>query len=313
VGGPRANVSALTEPEFAGDKKAKREIKRLHNVIDKAQDGLLDVVPTTIAGVAALLDYAAEHAPQGNGWGGGSLLDDGAPRGWEKEHGVTWEVVLHKKLAAALPTISSSQTMTGFGGGGQLGANFQYRHTVFGFEVDADASSQKTSSNTLTATMSSFATARARIGYAYDRIHYYVTGGGGYVQFSSSGTTTSSTGAPVTTTGTSRRTAWVAGAGSKSAVTPNVILRFEFLYLQLLENTQNSASATPATSSKRVYNMIGRVGLSYKWWIISSAHSRPFCSSWKIGFCRFGMADLSSLSSADEEIVLRALSAAEAR
>jgi outer membrane immunogenic protein len=159
---------------------------------------------------------------------------------------------------------TSSQTMTGFIGGGQLGANFQYRHTVFGVEVDADASSQKASSNELTASMPSFATARARLGYAYDRIHYYVTGGGGYVQFSNSATTTSSTGAPVTTTGTSRRTAWVAGAGSKSAVTPNVILRFEFLYLQLLENTQNSASATPAISSERVYNLIGRVGLSYK-------------------------------------------------
>jgi outer membrane immunogenic protein len=159
---------------------------------------------------------------------------------------------------------SSSQTMTGFIGGGQLGANFQWNHTVFGVEVDADASSQKTSSNTLTATMSSFTTARARIGYAYDRLHYYVTGGGGYVQFSSSGTTTDSTGAPVTTTGTSRRTAWVAGAGSESAVTPNVIFRLEFLYLQLLDNTQNSASAMPATSSERVYNIIGRVGLSYK-------------------------------------------------
>jgi opacity protein-like surface antigen len=48
---------------------------------------------------------------------------------------------------------TSSQTMTGFIGGGQLGANFQYRHTVFGVEVDADASSQKASSNTLTASM----------------------------------------------------------------------------------------------------------------------------------------------------------------
>ena len=159
---------------------------------------------------------------------------------------------------------SSSQTMAGFIGGGQLGANFQWNHTVFGVEVDYDASSQKASSNTLTASMPSFATARARIGYAYDRIHYYVTGGGGYVQFSSSGTTTDSTGAPVSTTGTSRRTAWVAGAGSESAVTPNVIFRFEFLYLQLLDNTQNSASTTPATSSERVYNLIGRVGLSYK-------------------------------------------------
>jgi outer membrane immunogenic protein len=161
-------------------------------------------------------------------------------------------------------TTTSSQTMTGFIGGGQLGANFQWNHTVFGAEVDYDASSQKASSNTLTASMPSFATARARIGYAYDRIHYYVTGGGGYVQFSNSATTTDSTGAPVTTTGTSRRTAWVAGAGSESAVTPNVIFRLEFLYLQLLDNTQHSASATPATSSEKVYNIIGRVGLSYK-------------------------------------------------
>jgi hypothetical protein len=43
-----------------------------------------------------------------------------------------------------------------------------------------------------------------------------------------------------------------------------MILRFGFLYLQLLDNTQNSASATPATSSERVYNLIGRVGLGYK-------------------------------------------------
>jgi outer membrane immunogenic protein len=159
---------------------------------------------------------------------------------------------------------SSSQTMTGFIGGGQLGANFQWNRTVFGFEVDANASSQNTSSNTLTASMPSFATARARIGYAYDRLHYYVTGGGGYVQFSSSGTTTDATGAPVTTAGSSRRTAWVAGAGTESAVTPNVILRLEFLYLQLLENTQNSATTTPAISSQSAYNIIGRVGLSYK-------------------------------------------------
>jgi len=43
-----------------------------------------------------------------------------------------------------------------------------------------------------------------------------------------------------------------------------VILRFEFLYLGLLDNSQNSASAIPATSSESVYNLIGRVGLNYK-------------------------------------------------
>jgi outer membrane immunogenic protein len=160
---------------------------------------------------------------------------------------------------------SSSQTMTGWIGGGQLGANFQYRHTVFGIEVDADATSQSTSSTALVASMPSFATARARLGYAYDRLHYYVTGGAGYARFSSSGTTISAaTGTPVSTTGSTWRTAWVAGAGSESAVTPNVILRLEFLYLQLFDNSQTSSTATPATSSERVYNLIGRVGLSYK-------------------------------------------------
>jgi outer membrane immunogenic protein len=160
---------------------------------------------------------------------------------------------------------TSSQTMTGWLGGAQVGTNFQYRHTVFGVELDGVASGQRTSSPALVASMASFATVRARLGYAYDRVHYYVTGGAGYVQFSSSGSTTSpSTGGTVSTTGTSRRTAWVAGAGSESAVTPNVIFRVEFLYLRLLDNTQNSASATPATSSESVYNLIGRVGLSYK-------------------------------------------------
>jgi outer membrane immunogenic protein len=160
---------------------------------------------------------------------------------------------------------SSSQQLSGFLGGGQIGANYQYGHTVFGVEIDADAASQSTSSDTLTASMSSFATARVRLGFAYDRIHYYLTGGGGYVQFSSSATTTSpATGTAVSTTGSSWRTAWVAGAGSEHAITPNVILRFEFLYLQLLDNSQNSASVIPATSSETVYNLIGRVGLNYK-------------------------------------------------
>jgi len=76
---------------------------------------------------------------------------------------------------------SSSQTMTGVLGGGQIGANYQYGHTVFGVEIDAAATNQSVSSDTLTASMTSFATARARLGFAYDRIHYYVTGGGGYV------------------------------------------------------------------------------------------------------------------------------------
>jgi outer membrane immunogenic protein len=172
---------------------------------------------------------------------------------------------INETITSGDVSTTSSQTMSGWVGGGQLGGNFQYNHTVFGIEVDADATNQRTSSTALVASMPSFATARARLGYAYDRIHYYVTGGAGYAQFSSSGTTISAaTGTPVSTTGSTRRTAWVAGAGTESAVTQNIILRFEFLYLQLLDGSQASASTIPATSSERVYNLIGRIGLSYK-------------------------------------------------
>src|ERR1043165_9983921 len=45
---------------------------------------------------------------------------------------------------------TSSQQMTGFLGGGQIGANYQYGHTVFGIEIEGEAPSPSTSRDTLT-------------------------------------------------------------------------------------------------------------------------------------------------------------------
>jgi opacity protein-like surface antigen len=84
----------------------------------------------------------------------------------------------------------------------------------------------------------------------------YATGGAGSVQLSST--------APNGTVASSSRTAWVAGVGQESAVTRNVLLRFEVLYLQLLESGETAAGVTPVISGQRVYDIIGRAGLSYK-------------------------------------------------
>lgn len=92
-----ANTSELTE---AGDYD---ELDLLMEAFGCAEDGLLDTIPTTIAGVSALLDYVAEHSRAGNTWGGGLVLFDDAPKSkWEENNGVSFFVYLHKNIVKAL-------------------------------------------------------------------------------------------------------------------------------------------------------------------------------------------------------------------
>jgi hypothetical protein len=58
---------------------------------------LIDIIPTSIAGVVALLNLAAEAAREGNSWPDG-YVDEDATSGWDRKHGVSWEVMLHKNL-----------------------------------------------------------------------------------------------------------------------------------------------------------------------------------------------------------------------
>jgi len=88
------------------DKQADAEVTRLNEAIDDAAGKLLDVIPTTIAGASALLAYAAEHASGGNMWPDG-YVDEDTKSGWDRVHGVSWEVLLHKNLAKALPNIAA--------------------------------------------------------------------------------------------------------------------------------------------------------------------------------------------------------------
>jgi hypothetical protein len=98
-----ANCSALDE---ADTEESERELERLNTAVNEAEDKLVDIVPTTLAGVVALLNYAADHAVGGNMWPAG--YQDMHPKtGWDREHGVSWEVLLHRNLAKALPKIAA--------------------------------------------------------------------------------------------------------------------------------------------------------------------------------------------------------------
>ena len=90
--------------DAAHTEEADCELRRLDDAVDEAADDLLDVVPTTIAGVSALLTYAADRARGGNTWPDG-YVDENPKTGWDREQGVSWEVILHRNLAKALPKI----------------------------------------------------------------------------------------------------------------------------------------------------------------------------------------------------------------
>jgi outer membrane immunogenic protein len=145
-------------------------------------------------------------------------------------------------------TISApgTDTITGALAGGQIGASYQFGKIVVGGEIDADWSSLKGDFS-----IPWLATARLKIGAAYDRIQYFATGGLAILKYTPPA-------ALGLSTGSSTQTGWVAGVGSESAVNRNVVLQFEVLYLQLLGNTAT------VTASGRVYDIIARAGLSYK-------------------------------------------------
>lgn len=67
---------------------------------------MLHVLPTTLAGAAALLAYAAEHARRGCGWPE-DLVDGAETDQSERRH--DWEVYLHEAVADALVEIDRLQ------------------------------------------------------------------------------------------------------------------------------------------------------------------------------------------------------------
>jgi hypothetical protein len=74
--------------------------------MDEAEGNLLDVTPTTIAGVTALLSYAAEHVRRGEDWLDG-YEDSNATCGLRRKIGIPFETALNLHVVSALEQISA--------------------------------------------------------------------------------------------------------------------------------------------------------------------------------------------------------------
>lgn len=160
--------------------------------------------------------------------------------------------------AGALGT-TGNFTTSGFLAGGTLGANFQAGAFVFGVEGDFDwdnlSGSTTTCGVTCTTSQNYLGTARARVGYAWDRILFYGTGGGafGNIKAAVPGGSTSS-----------NEFGWTAGAGIEFAFAQNWTAKAEYLYVSLQNGNCSAAVCAGGPISVSLNENVARVGVNYK-------------------------------------------------
>jgi len=141
--------------------------------------------------------------------------------------------------------LTSSQSFTGFLGGAQVGANYQFNAIVFGLEGDFTGMTLN-GSNTDSAGFGHniksnwSSTITGRIGYAINRALIYGKGGVAFAQDSE----TFSDPAGNVASNSGIRTGWTAGAGVEYALNRNWSARLEYDYLGF--GSQNVTLTNPA-------------------------------------------------------------------
>lgn len=165
----------------------------------------------------------------------------------------------------------SSSVTTGFnspaGGlfGGTIGFNVQTGAFVFGLEGDVDGNWMRNSNSTGTGICSVpgcaiqtswFATARGRVGFAYDRALVYLTAGGAFadVQMFTNGLTE-----------VTDRAGWTVGAGLEYAILGRWSAKVEYLYADLGSAGCGAATCGIDTTVSFKTNIV-RLGVNYRFW-----------------------------------------------
>jgi outer membrane immunogenic protein len=171
-------------------------------------------------------------------------------------------------------------------GGVQGGCNVQFASFVIGFEGDADWLYGRQSrtitvgagapiaagdflTNEVKATF--LTTARVRAGVALDRVLLFVTGGAAFGTIKTSDTLGTFGGTRVSTTSaTTNRTGWTAGAGLEYAMTQNWLFKAEYLYVDLgsfdaaIACVLACIDVNDTTAHHKYTDHIGRIGINYK-------------------------------------------------
>ena len=153
------------------------------------------------------------------------------------------------------PFASGSFNTSGGVVGGTVGYNYQMGQAVFGLEGDVDWSNIRGSSAcgagfSCETKNSWLATARGRIGYAFDRVMPYVTGGlaVGDIKSSVSGLGSS----------TQTKAGWTLGGGVEAALAGPWTAKIEYLYADLGRGSSILGSDTKFNTS------LVRAGVNYR-------------------------------------------------
>ncbi len=178
--------------------------------------------------------------------------------------GIYWGINGGYGIGSTEWTVPAASTGTfdvsGFLTGATLGANFQTDAFVFGIEADFDGDWINGSNSSACATVACetkntwLSTARARFGYAADRVLFYGTGGGafGNIQANTAGTNFQQ----------ETEAGWTVGAGIEAAFADNWTARIEYLYVDLGNASFTGTGGTPITV--KFDTSLIRAGIDYK-------------------------------------------------
>ncbi len=186
-----------------------------------------------------------------------------------------------------------SITSGGVLGGGQVGYNWEFPNNfLLGFETDFDGAAirGKLTSNAggvvglpfgsaaeMGSRINYIGTVRGRVGYAWDRFLVYGTGGFAYsqVNFSASAAVgTGGLGGAISTSQNDGLTGWTAGGGFEYAITNNLTVKTEYLYVNLGTNTianSNVLGVAGGNLKQTTTANIVRAGLNYKFDLFASS------------------------------------------
>ncbi len=160
--------------------------------------------------------------------------------------------------------VGSSGDYDGFIGGLQAGYNHQFAGgIVVGLEADIQLSGVDYSRDfggvVIGSELNYFGTARARLGYAFDRFLPYITGG---VAFGQNEADFSFLG--ITVSDDNTHFGWTIGAGLEVAVTQNVSIKGEYLYVDFEDKTYFGNGILGGSFNAGADLHIARVGVNYK-------------------------------------------------
>jgi outer membrane immunogenic protein len=150
----------------------------------------------------------------------------------------------------------------GFAGGGQVGYNWQIDRFVVGGEADiswANLDGSRTiPGGTVSVQSDWLSTVRGRAGVTFDRVFIYGTGG---IAFTSLETSVTGAGVPAASD-KNTLTGWTAGAGIEVALTENLSVKGEYLWVDFSD--EPFALGGPRAVPGDLDGSYARVGLNYK-------------------------------------------------